>query len=136
MKIVPVSISYQNDPCDIAKAKELYEKAENGSYEKGEFEDIESIIQGIVGYKGKVHVSFGDVIDQEFETPDELANEIDRQIHNNYRVFPINLLAAGREDESITESVKSQLQEKLEQLPNGAHSYLVASYANPVNNQE
>ncbi len=34
LKIVPVSISYQNDPCDIAKAKELYEKAENGSYEK------------------------------------------------------------------------------------------------------
>ncbi|MGR5470651.1 1-acyl-sn-glycerol-3-phosphate acyltransferase, partial [Vibrio astriarenae] len=48
----------------------------------------------------------------------------------------INLLAAGREDESITDSVRAQLAEKLEKLPTGAQTYLVASYANPVNNQE
>ncbi|MDF2155153.1 1-acyl-sn-glycerol-3-phosphate acyltransferase [Vibrio sp. CAU 1672] len=135
LKIVPVAISYQNDPCDIAKAKELFEKAESGQYQKGEFEDIESIIQGIVGYKGKVHVAFGEVIDQAFATPEELAEEIDRQIHQNYRVFPINLLAAGREDASITDEVKQQLADKLKQLPEGAQQYLVASYANPVNNQ-
>lgn len=51
LNLVPVSISYENDPCDIAKARELYEKATQGSYEKGEFEDIESIIQGIVVIK-------------------------------------------------------------------------------------
>ncbi|EQB1583161.1 1-acyl-sn-glycerol-3-phosphate acyltransferase, partial [Vibrio parahaemolyticus] len=137
LKIVPVSIAYENDPCDIAKAKELFEKAENGRYEKGEFEDIESIIQGIVGYKGRVHVAFGDVVEQEFETPESLANEIDRQIHENYKLYPINLLAAGREDSSIiTEAVKRQLADKLEQLPEGARPYLVASYANPVNNQD
>ncbi|HCH0719027.1 TPA: 1-acyl-sn-glycerol-3-phosphate acyltransferase [Vibrio parahaemolyticus] len=137
LKIVPVSIAYENDPCDIAKAKELFEKAENGRYEKGEFEDIESIIQGIVGYKGRVHVAFGDVIEQEFETPESLANEIDRQIHENYKLYPINLLAAGREDSSIiTEAVKRQLADKLQQLPEGARPYLVASYANPVNNQD
>jgi len=55
LRIVPVSISYENDPCDIAKARELYEKATHGKYEKGEFEDIESIIQGIIGDKGRVH---------------------------------------------------------------------------------
>jgi len=137
LKIVPVSIAYENDPCDIAKAKELYEKAENGHYKKGEFEDIDSIIQGIIGSKGRVHVAFGDVIDREFETPESLAEEIDRQIHNNYKLYPINLLAAGREDSDIiTEAVKHQLADKLEQLPEGARPYLVASYANPVNNQE
>ncbi|CAM2926367.1 1-acyl-sn-glycerol-3-phosphate acyltransferase [Vibrio mytili] len=135
LNIVPVSISYENDPCDIAKAKELFEKAEHGRYEKSEFEDIESIIQGIVGYKGRIHVAFGDVIDQEFETPEALANEIDRQIHQNYRLYPINKLAAGQEDDSITESIKVQLAQKLEQLPEAAGKYLVASYANPVNNQ-
>ncbi|MGY0615007.1 1-acyl-sn-glycerol-3-phosphate acyltransferase [Vibrio sp. FJH11] len=136
LKIVPVSISYENDPCDIAKAKELFAKAESGRYEKGEFEDIESIIQGIVGYKGRIHVAFGDVIDEEFETPELLAREIDRQIHNNYRLYPINRLAAGRDEASISEKVKRQLAEKLEQLPEGARPYLIASYANPVNNQE
>ncbi len=48
LKIVPVAISYENDPCDTAKALELYEKATSGTYEKGEFEDIESIIQALL----------------------------------------------------------------------------------------
>ncbi len=134
LKIVPVSISYENDPCDIAKAKELWAKAEKGSYEKGEFEDIESIIQGIIGEKGHVHVAFGDVIEQDFDTPEALAEEIDRQIHLHYKLFPINKLAAG--DESVSEDVKAVLEDKLMQLPEGARPYLIASYANPVNNQK
>lgn len=136
LKIVPVAISYENDPCDVAKARELYEKATHGSYEKGEFEDIESIIQGIVGEKGHVHVAFGDVIEQGFETPDELAEEIDRQIHQNYKLFPINRLAAGITGDDITPQVKEKLEAKLASLPEGAHQYLIDSYANPVRNQK
>lgn len=62
LRIVPVTISYENDPCDAAKANELYRKQQEGGYEKGEFEDIESIVQGIVGQKRRIHVAFGDVI--------------------------------------------------------------------------
>ncbi|KQA19459.1 acyltransferase [Vibrio metoecus] len=134
LKIVPVSISYENDPCDIAKARELYEKATQGRYEKGEFEDIESIIQGIVGDKGRVHVAFGDVIAQPFETPEALAQEIDRQIHQNYVLFPINRLAAGQDDKDITQEVRAVLQAKLAHLPEAAHQYLLNAYANPVHN--
>ncbi|MGD8170648.1 1-acyl-sn-glycerol-3-phosphate acyltransferase [Vibrio sp. TRT 21S02] len=133
LRIVPVAISYENDPCDTAKAIELYEKATNGSYEKGEFEDIESIIQGIVGEKGRVHVAFGDVIDNAYETPEALAEEIDRQIHLNYKLFPINHLAAG--EDGVEEDVVSQFNAKLAELPQGAHQYLIDSYANPVKNQ-
>ncbi len=136
LRIVPVSIAYENDPCDIAKARELYEKATHGKYEKAEFEDIESIIQGIVGDKGRVHVAFGSVIDQTFETPEALADEIDRQIHENYQLYPINLLAAGEESEDITPAVRAKLNEKLAQLPEGAHAYLLDSYANPVRNRK
>jgi hypothetical protein len=135
LKIVPVAISYENDPCDIAKAKELYEKATLGSYEKGELEDIESIIQGIVGEKGKIHVAFGDVIEQDFATPDALAEEIDRQVHLLYKLFPINLLAAGCDSKEITQATRERLKEKQSCLPDGAHEYLLASYANPVKNQ-
>ncbi|MCK6263752.1 1-acyl-sn-glycerol-3-phosphate acyltransferase [Vibrio sp. ZSDE26] len=134
LRIVPVSISYENDPCDIAKARELYEKATHGEYEKGEFEDIESIIQGIVGDKGKVHVAFGDVIDNEYDAPEELAAELDRQIHENYKLFPINQLAADMEQD-VEPQTRERLQEKLEQLPLDAHKYLLDSYANPVHNQ-
>ncbi len=135
LKIVPVAISYENDPCDIAKARELYEKQELGCYEKSEFEDIESIIQGIIGYKGRVQVSFGDVIEQDFASPAELAQEIDRQIHANYKLFPVNYLAAKEEHADITDKVRQHLNEKLAQLPEGAHQHLLASYANPVFNQ-
>lgn len=39
-----VVIFYENDLCDIVKVCELYEKVFSGCYEKGEFEDIESIV--------------------------------------------------------------------------------------------
>ncbi len=134
LKIVPVSISYENDPCDLSKANELYAKSELGNYEKSEFEDIESIIKGITGYKGKVVVSFGDVIEQDFETPEVLAAEIDRQIHLNYHLFPINLLASGQQSDAISQETCQRFADKLKALPEGAQQYLVASYANPVNN--
>ncbi len=63
-----------------------------------------------------------------------LAEEIDRQIHDNYKLFPVNLLAAEREDESITAAVKQEFEEKLSTLPQGARQYLIDSYANPVKN--
>ncbi|MHA2936809.1 1-acyl-sn-glycerol-3-phosphate acyltransferase [Vibrio sp. RC27] len=135
LKIVPVSISYENDPCDLAKANELYQKAAHGSYKKSEFEDIDSIIQGLVGNKGRVEVAFGDVIDGDFETPEALAQEIDRQIHINYKLFPINNLAAKNEDEEVTDATRECLDEKLSKLPAEAHPYLLASYANPVANK-
>lgn len=136
LKIVPVAISYENDPCDISKALELYEKATQGHYEKSEFEDIDSIVKGIIGEKGRIHINFCDVIDQDFETPEALAAELDRQIHTHYKLFPINLLAAGIEDESITTETRACLRAKLDQLPKSAQSYLLNSYANPVRNQQ
>lgn len=145
LKIVPVSISYENDPCDSAKALELYEKAQSGTYQKSEFEDIDSIIQGIVGEKGRVHVAFGEVIVDNFETPERLAAEIDRQIHQNYRLYPINELAEQMlsnpnvETGGLTEEMKKaqqQLKEKIAALPEGAEKYLLSSYANPVKNQQ
>lgn len=132
LKIVPVSISYENDPCDISKANELYQVEAHGSYEKTEFEDIQSIVKGIIGEKGRVHVSFGEVISDNFETPEELALELDRQIHALYRLYPVNLLAAGKQDDAITAEVQANFAEKLKQLPEGAQQKLVEMYANPV----
>jgi hypothetical protein len=132
LKIVPVAISYEDDPCDKAKALELYEKEVHGSYEKSEFEDIDSIIQGIMGYKGRVHVAFGDVIDGEFDSPESLAQEIDAQIHTLYKLYPNNLLAAGEDDETVTDAIKQVMAGKLDELPEQAKPYLTAMYANPV----
>ncbi|AJR05805.1 acyltransferase [Photobacterium gaetbulicola] len=136
LNIVPVAISYENDPCDVAKAKELYQKQTEGSYEKGEFEDIESIIQGIVGQKRRIHVSFGDVIGSGFDTPESLADEIDRQITANYHLFPANYIAAGLTDSSVNDAEVAKFNEKLADLPEGVVSILKQMYAIPAQKKQ
>lgn len=134
LNIVPVSISYEYDPCDSLKANELYAKEVEGNYEKSKFEDIESIVKGITGHKGHVHVAFGDPIDGDFDTPEALAQEIDRQIISNYYLHPSNLLAAG-EEVDVTDEARKGLDERLSNTVCGAEDILRKMYANPVLNQ-
>ncbi|MDG1773634.1 MAG: 1-acyl-sn-glycerol-3-phosphate acyltransferase [Oceanicoccus sp.] len=93
LHIVPVSISYELDPCDGAKAKELYETATHGEYQKDEHEDVESIAKGIAGNKGNVHVSFGVPLEGEFDNADAVADAIDRQVVGNYVLHSSNFFA-------------------------------------------
>ncbi len=90
--IVPVSISYEFDPCDILKAKELYYRDTQGSYQKSAGEDELSIALGISGYKGDVHIAFGTPV-QSADSVEAMAAEIDRQIINNYVLHPTNFIA-------------------------------------------
>ncbi|PCS21288.1 1-acyl-sn-glycerol-3-phosphate acyltransferase [Candidatus Enterovibrio escicola] len=132
LRIVPVTISYENDPCDVTKANELYRKEKEGAYEKSEFEDIESIIQGIIGQKRRIHVAFGDVIKNGLATPELLATEIDRQIYENYYLFPSNYIAAGYEHNSVTDKERKQFAIKLLALPKGIADIVRGMYAEPT----
>ncbi|MGB0732656.1 MAG: 1-acyl-sn-glycerol-3-phosphate acyltransferase [Pontibacterium sp.] len=134
LKIVPVSISYQYDPCDALKAKELHAKQVDGHYEKGEHEDIASIVEGIRGYKGDVHVAFGDVIENDFDTPEDLAAEIDRQIHATYKLHSSNLLAAG-EAEEVDESEASAFEARMADLSQEQQAIFKRMYAFPLENR-
>ena len=51
--LVPISVSYEIDPCAPMKAMELYTRETTGTYEKDEREDFRSIVQGIRGFKGR-----------------------------------------------------------------------------------
>ncbi|MGB0468105.1 MAG: 1-acyl-sn-glycerol-3-phosphate acyltransferase [Pontibacterium sp.] len=135
LNIVPVSISYQYDPCDVLKAKELYALQKDGCYEKGQYEDIESIVKGITGQKGNVHVAFGEVIRGDYETPESLAQEIDRQILTNYHLHSSNMIAAGR-TESTSEDEQVEFESRLADLEPGVQDILRRMYANPVINQD
>ncbi|MFC3914796.1 1-acyl-sn-glycerol-3-phosphate acyltransferase [Pseudaeromonas sharmana] len=134
LNIVPVAISYEFDPGDEAKARELVERAQSGSYEKGEFEDIDSIVAGIVGFKGRVHVSIGSPLSQIPDTPEALAESLDRAIHGQYRLFPSNLLAAG-ESQGISEAERQQFANRIAAMPSELQSTARAMYARPVLNQ-
>ena len=90
--IVPVSISYEFDPCDRFKARELQRQRTNGSYQKRHSEDLMSMYVGLVGEKGRVHISFGTPLDK----PDNIKAaivDIDRQIFSSYRLWPSNRIA-------------------------------------------
>lgn len=135
LNIVPVSISYEYDPCDYLKANELYAKASEGKYEKAQYEDIASIVEGITGDKGHVHIAFGEPIEGDFETPEALAEEIDRQIISNYYLHPSNLLAAG-EEEGVAAEQQAGLDQRFARVVSGAEDILRQMYANPVFNQK
>lgn len=144
LNILPIAVSYEWDPCDQAKARELAAKQENGDYQKTEHEDIESIAAGIQGYKGRVDLSFGSPIRGDFESPEEAAKAIDEQILQMYRIQPSHLAAYRQSNgvvpasitETYSDEVLSRAQRELtrraEQLTKVEAEILLKTYANPV----
>jgi 1-acyl-sn-glycerol-3-phosphate acyltransferase len=143
LAIVPVAISYELDPCDALKARELHERASTGHYKKGEQEDVASIGQGIMGDKARVHVSFGRPLGSDLETPEQVAAEIDRQLIRAYCLHPTNLYAYRMlhgENVEIPETLyfepgdcsREQFEARIEALPEAHRPYALANYANAV----
>jgi predicted DNA-binding protein (UPF0251 family) len=93
LSIVPVSISYEYDPCDYLKAKELASVEATGSYQKPPGEDLLSLVKGLGEFKGKVYLRFGEKLTGDFESPEEIANELDHQLLNNYQLYQVNYWA-------------------------------------------
>jgi hypothetical protein len=141
--IVPVAISYELDPCDALKANELYQRASQGAYQKGEQEDVASIGRGIAGDKGRVHVSFGTPLGAGFATPDEVAAEVDRQVVSGYCLHPTNIFAyqmlnpgAPALPETLTaepgDCSRAQFEQRIAAMPEPHRPYALAIYANAV----
>lgn len=106
LNIVPLSISYEFDPCDFLKAKEFQLKRDNPEYKKSPKDDLENMQTGIFGYKGRVFFNFGKSINERLNKIDKdeqrgviltkTAEIIDNEIHKNYTFFPINYIAFDR----------------------------------------
>ncbi|MDY7559035.1 1-acyl-sn-glycerol-3-phosphate acyltransferase [Pseudomonas sp. 10B1] len=151
LNLTPVSISYEYDPCDRAKARELYIRATTGTYTKVPGEDDVSIALGITGYKGRVHVSFAAPISEPFDDTKQLAIEMDRQILGGYRLFPAHYLAYAQwadSDPTLAVPAAAQIfpadelaraqaewQRRLDTCPVEHRPFLVLQYAAPVRNQ-
>ncbi len=58
LNIIPMSISYEYEPCDILKARELVISRKH-KYVKAEGEDLNSIMVGIMSQKGNIHLNIG-----------------------------------------------------------------------------
>ena len=102
LNIVPVSISYQWEPCDTLKALELYQSRFE-KYVKKPGEDLNSILTGITQPKGDVYISVGKPLSAaDFAPLAELPNNkfnicvatlIDHQIYERYKLTCNNYIA-------------------------------------------
>lgn len=148
LNIVPVSISYEYDPCALMKARELHAVDTDGRYEKQSMEDMQSIAAGITGHKGRVCLHFGTPLSARpdgypFETIDEVTAEIDRQVLQGYALFPPHMLAlkllGGHNDlvdeTHITEQDRQRFSEALAEVPEALRHWWLTQYANPVLNR-
>lgn len=103
LNICPVSISYEYDPCDYLKAREMQLKRDNPNWRKSRKDDLVSMSVGINGYKGKMVYrltpSINREIDEALAQNPELMNLsrneqiqlvcqiIDRHIHLGYEMY-------------------------------------------------
>lgn len=104
LNIVPISISYEYEPCDIFKLKELYSRTINKTYTKSADEDMQSVLYGITSPKGHIHMQFGnplneflDNLSSKTKNKDKIINltvkEVDRQIYTKYRLNKPNFIS-------------------------------------------
>lgn len=126
LSIVPVSVSYEFEPCDILKARELY-ISKRQKYIKSEGEDLNSILTGIMQYKGGIHFNFCKLIsDEEIqgcslmeknERFKSLGEIMDRKILSTFHLWPNNFIAydllnsCSRFSDRYTEIQKQKFQE-------------------------
>jgi hypothetical protein len=102
LRIVPISISYEIEPCGISKVAELYKKQTDG-FEKTQEDDLRSMGEGLVRPKGHVHFGFGAPINSQIDLIakeetislqiEKLADHIDKQIYSNFKLWPNNYIA-------------------------------------------
>lgn len=104
LNICPLSISYEYDPCDFLKAKEMQQKRDNPDFAKNPKDDLINMETGVMGYKGKVVYEITGSINRDLKI---IANQttnrneqitltaelIDKRIHANYTIFANNKIA-------------------------------------------
>ena len=117
ISIMPVSVSYEYEPCDLLKAIEVWYTKEQGGYKKKGGEDLVSILTGLKQKKGNVHVNFCKPITREeleeadsYEKNDKfrkLAEIMDSRILPAFKLWPNNYVAADMlEKESGNSKIK------------------------------
>ena len=81
LNIIPMSISYEYEPCDILKAREVVISRKH-KYVKAEGEDFNSIVTGIMQPKGNVHLNIGKPL-----TSEEIAEAAQCDKNDRYQLI-------------------------------------------------
>ena len=160
LNIVPLTISYEYDPCDYLKAQEFQQKRDNPAFKKSRQDDLDNMKTGIFGYKGRVvyraAAPINTWIDELADLPKTeyykaVAERMDHTIHQGYELFPCNYIALDELNGSnahascYTEADKKCFEQYLSgqiakiALDNKDEAFLreriLTMYANPAKNQ-
>ncbi|NLK06191.1 MAG: glycerol acyltransferase, partial [Spirochaetales bacterium] len=109
-----------------------------GDHAKKRYEDLISISRGLKGYKGNIHIAFGKPIAGEFQNSDQVAQEVDRQIHTLYHLWPTNLFAydylenSTRFAASYQDFDKEAFLYRFKGVREDVYRFALNAYANPV----
>ncbi len=158
LNIVPVAISYQIEPCDILKTRELNLSQNPDKYIKQPGEDLNSILTGIMQQKGCVNISFcKPIMKEELEFDHKIPNEfyknvatlIDKRINGHYKLYNNNYIAhdirSGKTtySENYTKEAKEAFVARCNYMLNQIDgnkdtlmSIFLGIYANPVDNAD
>lgn len=152
LHIVPVAITYEYDPCDYLKAREMQLKRDDAGYKKTAKEDMLNMQTGLRGQKGEVWYHITPCINAELNSipADASRNEqlrmvatlIDRHIHAGYHLAQTNKAALcilrGGHDAEFEAYLQSRID--LIDIPNKDEAFLrqciLEMYANPAINHE
>lgn len=160
MNIAPLAISYEYDSCDFLKAQEYQLKRDVEGYKKTTQDDLINMQMGLFGYKGRVHFQVATCLNDELAQVDRslpktelfalVSEMIDRRIHSNYRLYPVNYVAHDLLHQTEAYVSEYSLEEKQQfeayltaqlskiQIPNKDEAFLreklLVMYANPLIN--
>lgn len=160
LNIVPLSISYEYEPCDILKAREIL-ISRTQTYVKTENEDLQSIMIGIKQYKGNVHLNIGlPLTEEEIQEASEcdkndryqkIRHAVDKRVIEGYRLWKTNYMAcdiveggsrfADKYTSEDLEEFKKYIERQLDHVEPGLdrgelRDILLHIYSNPVTTKE
>ena len=160
LNIVPLTISYEFDPCDYLKAQELQERRDIPGFKKSRQDDLDNMKTGIFGYKGRVHYHCASPVNQWLDELSDLpktefysmmAQRMDKDIHKGYQLFPCNYIAlddlngtkayAAHYTDADRQRFETYLSGQLAKIsiPNKDEAFLrecmLNMYANPLRNK-
>ena len=159
LNIVPLTISYEFDPCDYLKAQEFQQKRDNPAFKKSRQDDLDNMKTGIFGYKGRVHYHCAALINTWLnelkdlprkEFFQALSQRMDHELHRYYKLYPCNYIALDELEgtQAHADHYTSKDKERFEQylqgqlakikIPNKDEAFLrermLTMYANPLRN--
>lgn len=102
LNIIPMSISYEYEPCDILKARENVISRKH-KYVKAEGEDFNSIMVGIMQQKGNIHLNIGKPLTTEEiaaaaqcdknDRYQQIRHAVDIRVIEGYKLWKTNYIA-------------------------------------------